>query len=152
MSDGFVFAGLGQTTEKTSTKNELSVDTLIDKCLDNLQGNIKTTLNVEKELLNKPIILIDITSAKKGFETIVSGLTDTYIKHQNPDTSMEDLVKKFKKQKGCIGTLKKNKIDGVEQDDIIMVFRGKHRENLEKFLTFYLKLDPDQIKTKGLEN
>jgi translation initiation factor 1 (eIF-1/SUI1) len=146
MSDGFVFAGLGQTNDQPSIEGELSLP------INKINESINKQANVEKELLNKPSILIDITPAKKGFETIVSGLTEAYIKKQNPDTSMEDLVRKFKKQKGCIGTLKKNKIDGVEQDDIAMIFRGKHREDLEKFLKLHIKLDADQIKIKGLEN
>jgi translation initiation factor 1 (eIF-1/SUI1) len=132
MSDEFVFAGFGLSNDQPADENQ--------------------PINVEKELLSKPIILIDITSAKKGFETIVTGLTEQYIKTQNNDLCADELVRKFKKKKGCIGTLRKTEVDGVKTDEISLVFRGKHREDLEKFLKNCLALDDDQLKIKGLEN
>lgn len=141
MSDGFIFTGLSNDQPIITEVEDVESD-----------NTNKQSINVEKELLNKPTILIDVAAAKKGSETIVTGLTEEYVTLQNPDTNLQKLVVTFKKKKGCIGTLKKNKVDGVEIDEIVLVFRGKHREDLSKFLMSELKLDPDQIKVKGLES
>lgn len=125
MTDGFTFAGLGSSTG-SEQENKI--------------------INMKLEL-SKPTILIDIYKAKRNYVTKVTGLTEAYLKSQNNQLTAKELIQGFKKKKGCQGTLKQN---DENADQLIIIFGGKHREELTDYLQQVLDLDDDQIKSKGV--
>jgi len=126
MTDAFTFTGLG-------SHNTVSND-------DN------SSIKVNTINLSHPFILINIFKGKRKFQTTITGLSEDYIKQQNEDMTVKDLVKAFKIKKGCQGTIKKDE----ETNEMSITFGGKHREDVKEYLRSTLNVDEDQFKDQGV--
>lgn len=125
MTDTFTFTGLGSHQNTNNTDSLITVNTMT---------------------LTHPTIYISMLRVKKGFQTTVTGLTEEYVKEQNENLTIEDVVRTFKIKKGCQGYVKKN----PETKEITIYFRGNHREEVKTYLQNILGIEEDQFKDQGI--